>query len=103
MLFRSFFAPQRPGPDLVFNTVVVHGHATFVGVAHQRAPALERVVHRFGGGCAIGDAMALRQQPRMQRLKELAKDLKSQHPDAAASVLEGLDEMFTITELWHHR
>lgn len=34
-----------------------------------------------------------------QRLKELAKDLKAQHPDAAASVLEGIDEMFTITEL----
>lgn len=33
------------------------------------------------------------------RLKELAKDLKAQHPDAAASILEGLDEMFTITEL----
>ena len=32
-------------------------------------------------------------------MKELAKDLKAQHPDAAASVLEGLDEMFTITEL----
>ena len=34
-----------------------------------------------------------------QRLKELARDLKAQHPDAAASVLEGMDEMFTITEL----
>jgi transposase-like protein len=34
-----------------------------------------------------------------QRLRELAKDLKAQHPDAAASVLEGMDEMFTITEL----
>jgi putative transposase len=34
-----------------------------------------------------------------QRLKELAKDLKAQYPDAAGSVLEGLDEMFTITEL----
>lgn len=34
-----------------------------------------------------------------QRLKELAKDLKAQHPDAAASVIEGMDEMFTITEL----
>ena len=34
-----------------------------------------------------------------QRLKELAKDLRAQHPDAAGSVLEGLDEMFTITEL----
>ena len=34
-----------------------------------------------------------------QRLKELAKNLKAQHPDAAASVLEGLDEMFTITDL----
>ena len=34
-----------------------------------------------------------------QRLKELAKDLRAQHPDAAGSVLEGIDEMFTITEL----
>jgi transposase-like protein len=34
-----------------------------------------------------------------QRLKELAKDLKAQYPDAAGSVLEGLDEMFTITDL----
>ena len=34
-----------------------------------------------------------------QRLKELANDLKAQHPDAAASALEGLDEMFTITDL----
>jgi putative transposase len=34
-----------------------------------------------------------------QRVKELAKDLKAQYSDAAASLLEGLDEMFTITEL----
>jgi len=34
-----------------------------------------------------------------QRLRALAKTLKAQYPDAAASVLEGLDEMFTITEL----
>jgi transposase-like protein len=33
------------------------------------------------------------------KLKELARQLKAQHPDAAASVLEGLDEMFTVTEL----
>lgn len=33
------------------------------------------------------------------KLKELAKQLQAQHPDAAASVLEGLDEMFTLTEL----
>jgi len=33
------------------------------------------------------------------KLKELAKQLKAQHPDAAASVLEGFDEMFTVTEL----
>lgn len=33
------------------------------------------------------------------KLKALARQLKAQHPDAAASVLEGLDEMFTITEL----
>ena len=34
-----------------------------------------------------------------QKLKELARQLRAQHPDAAASVLEGLAEMFTITQL----
>ena len=34
-----------------------------------------------------------------QRLRELARNLQAQHPDAAASTLEGIDEMFTITEL----
>ena len=33
------------------------------------------------------------------KLRGLARQLKAQHPDAAASVREGLDEMFTITEL----
>ena len=33
------------------------------------------------------------------KLNELARQLQAQHPDAAASVREGLDEMFTITEL----
>jgi putative transposase len=33
------------------------------------------------------------------KLRELARQLQAQHPDAAASVREGLDEMFTITEL----
>ena len=43
--------------------------------------------------------LALSKTSTKQRLRELAKDLKAQHPDAAASVLEGMDEMFTITEL----
>lgn len=34
-----------------------------------------------------------------QKIRELALSLKAQHPDAAASALEGLDEMFTITDL----
>jgi transposase-like protein len=33
------------------------------------------------------------------KLKGLAKQLQAQHPDAAASVLEGLEEMFTINAL----
>lgn len=35
----------------------------------------------------------------MGRLKALAQELKAQHPDAAASVLEGLEQMFTATTL----
>lgn len=33
------------------------------------------------------------------RLKALAQELKAQHPDAAASVLEGLEQMFTAAKL----
>ena len=33
------------------------------------------------------------------KLRELAHQLQAEHPDAAASVREGLDELFTITEL----
>ncbi len=32
----------------------------------------------------------------IQKLKAHAKHLKAQHPDAAASLLEGLEELFTI-------
>ena len=35
----------------------------------------------------------------MGRLKALAQELKAQHPDAAASVLEGLEQMFTAATL----
>ena len=35
----------------------------------------------------------------IQKLKAHAKHLKAQHPDAAASLLEGLEELFTINEL----
>ena len=35
----------------------------------------------------------------IQKLKAQAKHLKAQHPDAAASLLEGLEELFTINRL----
>ena len=35
----------------------------------------------------------------IHKLKEHARRLKAQHPDAAASLLEGLEEMFTINRL----
>ncbi len=35
----------------------------------------------------------------IQKLKVHAKHLKAQHPDAAASLLEGLEELFTINRL----
>ena len=35
----------------------------------------------------------------IQKLKTHAKHLKAQHPDAAASLLEGLEELFTINRL----
>lgn len=44
-------------------------------------------------------AFKLDAQRGRDKLKALSRDLLAQYPDAAASVLEGLDEMFTITEL----
>jgi len=44
---------------------------------------------------------ALKDEPNagIQKLKAHAKHLKAQHPDAAASLLEGLEELFTINRL----
>jgi putative transposase len=44
-------------------------------------------------------AFKLDAQRGRDKLKALSRDLPAQYPDAAASALEGLDEMFTITEL----
>jgi len=44
-------------------------------------------------------AFKLDKRKGKDKLKALSRQLQAQHPDAAASVLEGLDEMFTITEL----
>lgn len=46
-------------------------------------------------------AQALKGDPEagIQKLKAHAKHLKAQHPDAAASLLEGLEELFTINRL----
>ena len=46
-------------------------------------------------------AQALKGEPEagIRKLKAHAKDLRAQHPDAAASLLEGLEELFTINRL----
>lgn len=44
-------------------------------------------------------AFKLAKSKGIDKLKALSEQLQAQHPDAAASVLEGLDEMFTITQL----
>ena len=47
----------------------------------------------------MAQAFKLEPTKGKSKLKELARQLQAQHPDAAASVREGLDEMFTISEL----
>ena len=65
-----------------------HGHGA--GVPATGAQAAKHA--GFGG-------LIVQVTKGKNKLKELARQLKTQHPDAAASVLEGLDEMFTVTEL----
>ena len=45
------------------------------------------------------EAFGLQPVNGIARLKALAQELKAQHPDAAASVLEGLEQMFTAAKL----
>jgi putative transposase len=48
---------------------------------------------------AMRAAYRLSAKEGKQRLRQQANWLESSHPDAAASLLEGLDEMFTVNEL----
>lgn len=47
----------------------------------------------------MGAAFKMEQGQGMGKLKELARDLEHDHPAAAASLLEGLDEMFTVSRM----
>ena len=61
----------------------------------ERLPKAKAAQTRWVMAQALkGDAEA-----GIQKLKAHAKHLKAQHPDAAASLLEGLEELFTINRL----
>lgn len=49
--------------------------------------------------CAMQAAFSLETDKGKQKLKQLAKWLEREYPSAASSLLEGLDEMFTINVL----
>lgn len=47
----------------------------------------------------MGAAFKMEGKKGMSKLQELARDLEHEHPSAAASVLEGLEEMFTVSRM----
>jgi transposase-like protein len=49
--------------------------------------------------CAMQAAFCLEADKGIKKLKQLAKWLEQEYPSAAGSLLEGLDEMFTINRL----
>lgn len=49
--------------------------------------------------CAMHAAFALEADKGIKKCKQLAKWLEQEYPSAASSLLEGLDEMFTINRL----
>jgi len=49
--------------------------------------------------CAMQAAFSLEADKGKQKLKQLAKWLEREYPSAASSLLEGLDEMFTVNVL----
>ena len=61
------FTTNSPRPNLVFDTIVVHGQACIAGVAHQRGPTLQGVIHRLGHSRAIGELLTRGLEPIMQR------------------------------------
>jgi transposase-like protein len=74
-------------------------------VQRCRIHKLRNVIERLPKGKAdqarwiMTQAFKLDAARGMAKLNGLAKQLQAQHPDAAASVLEGLNEMFTINAL----
>ncbi len=49
--------------------------------------------------CAMKSAFSMEAKKGKQKLNQLAKWLQKEYPSASSSVLEGLDEMFTINKL----
>jgi transposase-like protein len=49
--------------------------------------------------CAMKSAFSMEAKKGKQKLKQLAKWLEQEYPSAMSSLLEGLDEMFTINKL----
>jgi len=49
--------------------------------------------------CAMHAAFSLDAEEGIRKLKQLAQWLEQEYPSAASSLLEGLDEMFTINRL----
>ena len=49
--------------------------------------------------CAMKAAFSMEAKKGKQKLKQLAKWLEQEYPSAMSSLLEGLDEMFTINKL----
>jgi putative transposase len=49
--------------------------------------------------CAIKSAFSMEADKGKQKLKQLAKWLEREYPSASGSLLEGIDEMFTINKL----
>jgi len=69
--------------------------------AHKPGNVLERLPkeERDQTRAAIRTAWRLEWKEGMARLKKLSQWLESDHPDAAASLLEGLEECFTLNRL----
>jgi hypothetical protein len=63
-------APDGPRANLVFNPVVVVRHAPIVEIARERLPAFEAVIQRFRYCGALGDELAMRDQPFVKRVTD---------------------------------
>ena len=57
---------KAPGPHLVLDPIVIHGHSAVFQELRERLPVVQAVIDRLGNRAAVGHSSAFKSQPSVQ-------------------------------------